>query len=127
MFMSPWLAEPTPNQLPFQELVAGRVPSRMRHQMNRPKRARPPINESGWITAPTAEAAATTATGAATRRAPAQRTAGWPWVRPSVNRPPLRQPRFRAWIRQAAHWKLPAQTDETQTNHFFVIHLKATL
>jgi hypothetical protein len=46
-------------------------------------------------------------------------------VRPSVTRPALRQPRFSAWIRQAVHWKLPAQADETQTSHFLVIHLKS--
>jgi hypothetical protein len=46
-------------------------------------------------------------------------------VRPSVICPPPRQPRFSAWVRQAVHWKLPAQADETQTSHFFVIHLKS--
>jgi hypothetical protein len=46
-------------------------------------------------------------------------------VRPSVTCPPLRQPRFSAWIRHAADWKLPAQADETQTSHFFVVHLKS--
>jgi hypothetical protein len=76
--------------------------------------ARPPITEARGTAAPTAEAAATTATGAATHRA----HRGMASVRPSVTCLPLRrQPRFSAWIRQAVHGS-SQQADDTQTSRF---------